>query len=189
MSAQNVFDSDGQLDIGQLAPEFSLPGTDGKTYSLDDFRGSARALVVIFSCNHCPYVIKTEERMINLAKEYKKQGVEFVLICSNDDIKYPQDGFDAMKVRAKEKGYPFPYLRDDSQNIAHAYGAQVTPHVYLFDGEMILRYRGYIDDNINLDNRPTSHDLRMAVEAILEGNIDGIKRPKTQAVGCSIKWK
>lgn len=189
MAQQHLHDADGQLALGQPAPPFDLPGTDGKTYSLEDFRGKARALAVIFSCNHCPYAIMSEDRMIALGKEYRDKGVQFILICSNDEVTYPQDSFENMKKRARGKGYPFPYLRDEPQTLAHAYGAKVTPHVFLFDSDLKLCYRGAIDDNINNPNAVKRHYLRDAIEALLAGKPGEIETDRTRAVGCSIKWK
>ena len=177
------------LTIGQPAPSFNLPGVDGRHYKLDDYRGKVKALVVIFSCNHCPWVIKLENRMIALGKEYLDKGVGFVVISVNDVVQYPADSFDNMKKRAADKGYPFPYLYDETQESAHAYGAQVTPEVFLFDGELILRYTGSIDDNPDNEKRPTKQHLKGAIEAILTGQPDKIVDSKTQARGCSVKWK
>ncbi|MDP8238104.1 MAG: thioredoxin family protein [Candidatus Hatepunaea meridiana] len=177
------------LDLGQTAPDFNLPGVDGKNYSLDDFKGKMKALVVIFSCNHCPYVIKTEERMIALGNEYINKGVGFVLISANDIINYPQDSPENMKKRAAQKGFPFPYLYNETQDVARTYGAQVTPHVFLFDGDMKLRYRGAIDDDIDNPSRVKVTYLRDAIEAILSGAPTEIKYADTRPVGCSVKWK
>ena len=177
-----------ELDFGQVAPDFNLPGVDGRNWSLEDFKGK-KALVVIFSCNHCPYVIKTEERMIALGNEYQPKGVGFVLICANDIINYPQDSPQNMKKRAEQKGFPFPYLYNEDQKVAHAYCAQVTPHVFLFDSEMKLRYRGAIDDNIDNPNAVKTHYLKDAIEALLAGVPEKIVKPDTRPVGCSIKWK
>ncbi|NQT34566.1 thioredoxin family protein [bacterium] len=182
------FDSDNQLAIGRPAPDFNLPGVDDRNYSLDDFKGR-KALVVIFSCNHCPYVIKQENRMIVLGKEYMAKDVGFVLISANDIVNYPQDSPANMKKRAEQKGYPFPYLYNEAQDVARAYGAQVTPHVYLFDGDMILRYRGAID--VDMDNPGDSSGalLRDALDAVLAGVPEKITDTRTRAIGCSIKWK
>lgn len=182
------FDSDNQLAIGRPAPDFNLPGVDGRNYSLDDFRDK-KALVVIFSCNHCPYVIKQEDRMIALGREYMAKDVGLVLISANDIVNYPQDSPANMKKRAEQKGYPFPYLYNEAQDVARAYGAQVTPHVYLFDGDMILRYRGAID--VDMDNPSDSRGalLRDALDAVLAGNPEKIADVRTRAIGCSIKWK
>ncbi len=187
--SQPAMSSGGSLEFGRTAPDFNLPGVDGRNYSLDDYRGNVKALVVVFFCNHCPYAIMTQDRLIALGNEYKDRGVGFVLICANDAEKYPQDSFDNMKKRAEEKGYPFPYLHNEDQSVALAYGAKVTPHIYLFDGDMKLRYRGAIDDNIDNPDAVKRHYLRDAIEAILAGTPDKIADPDTKPVGCSIKWK
>jgi len=175
--------------MGQTAPYFNLPGVDGRNYSLDDYRGEVNALVVIFFCNHCPYAIKTQDRLIALGREYIDKEVGFVLICVNDVMNYPQDSFDNMKKRAKEKGYPFPYLHNEDQKVAHAYGALVTPHVFLLDSDMKLRYRGAIDDNIDNPNAVKRQYLRNAIEALLAGTPEKITKRDTRPIGCSIKWK
>ncbi len=188
MSTQPIHDADGELAIGQPAPAFDLPGVDGKNHSLEDYRGSVKALAVIFSCNHCPYVIKTEDRMIELANAYKARGVEFVIISANNVVTHPADSFDNMKRRSQEKGYPFPYLYNEDQSVAHAYGAKVTPHVFLFDGNFVLRYRGAIDDNIDDPGNVRVKFLQNAIETILSGE-GSIANEKTHARGCSVKWK
>ncbi len=175
-----------KLNIGDLAPEFSLPGVDGKTYSLESF-AEKQVLVVVFSCNHCPYVKAYEDRMIKLQADYADKGVALVAICSNDAAKYPLDSFDNMVKRAREKGYNFPYLRDETQEIARAYGAGFTPEFFVFDRERRLAYHGRMDDNVDDPENVTRHYLREAIDALLAG------RPVEQAevfpVGCTIKWK
>ena len=179
----------GSLQFGDSAPYFNLPGVDGKNHSLDDYKGKVKALAVIFSCNHCPYVIKSEERMIDLAREFEGQGVKFVLISANDVVNYPQDSFENMKHRAKDKNYSFPYLYNETQDVAFAYGAQVTPHVFLFDKDLKLRYRGAIDDNIENPGAVKQQYLKQAIEAILTGRSNHIDPKDTKPVGCSVKWK
>ena len=125
------------LKTGAKAPDFSLPGTDGKTYSLDSF-SDRRALVVCFSCNHCPYVQAAEDRMIAFQKDYGPKGVQLVCINANDEHAYPEDSFDGMKQRAKARGFNFTYLRDESQAVARAYGAQCTPEFFVFDKDRKL---------------------------------------------------
>ncbi len=183
------YDADNQLEIGQPAPDFSLPNVDGSTVSLNDYRGKVKALAVIFWCNHCPYVIKAENRVIALANEYKAKDVEFVLISANDAGHYPQDNPARMKEKAELKNYPCPYLYNEDQQVALAYGAKTTPHVFLFDGDLIHRFRGAIDDNINNGGSVNVQYLRNAIEAILKGKAESIKPQKTQPVGCSVKWK
>lgn len=174
------------LVIGAPAPDFSLPGVDGKTYSLascDD----APVLVVFFSCNHCPYVQAYENRLIGLQREFGPRGVRFVAINANDVESYPQDSFPRMVERAREKGFNFPYLFDASQDVARAYGAQRTPEVFVFDAQRRLRYRGGIDDSWDNPAAVRRTPLRDAIVALLEG-----REPNpttTPAVGCTIKWK
>lgn len=183
------FDKENQLAIGEIAPDFDLPAVDGKNYKLADFKGKCKAVVIIFWCNHCPYVIKNEKRVLDLVKEYSAQETQFFLISSNDPIRYPQDSFPEMVKRAKMKGYTAPYLFDESQTVPTAYGAKVTPHVYLLDGDFVLQYRGAIDDNLDEEKRPTVHYLKNAIDAILSGNAANINPKTTNAIGCSIKWK
>jgi peroxiredoxin len=166
-------------------PDFALPGTDGKVHKLADFDGKILCLIV--SCNHCPYVVAYEERMVALAREYQGKGIAFVAINGNDTSRYPADGMEAMKQRAKERGFDFPYLRDDAQTTLRALEARFTPEVYVFDEQRKLRYHGRIDDNHRDASRVQSHDLRNALDALLSGNDPQVK--ETQAVGCSVKWK
>lgn len=173
------------IPVGTRIPPFSLPGVDGKTYAHDTF-SDAELLVVVFSCNHCPYVIATEDRMIALQNEYAPR-VRFMLINSNDDVKYPEDSFDSMIRRAKEKGYPFPYLRDESQDVARAYDAACTPDVFVFDRDRLLRYNGRIDDNWKEPQNVTRQELRTVFEDLLAGH--DISIDPMPAIGCSIKWK
>jgi len=174
------------LAIGTKAPDFDLPGTDGRSYSLGTFTDKA-ATVVIFSCNHCPYVVANEDRMIQLQAEYADKGVQLVAINPNDEVKYPADSFEAMKTSAAEKGFNFPYLRDESQEVARAYGASVTPEVFLVDGTGVVVYHGRIDDNVMEPANVLRHDLREALDELLGGH--GISVADTEPVGCTIKWK
>lgn len=174
------------FSLSSVGPEFNLPATDGNTYSFSDIKGE-RATVIMFWCNHCPYVIPNQDRVIAMQEEYRARGVEFAAICANNTVTHPADSFENMKRRAEEKGYNFPYLHDESQEVARAFGAQRTPEAYLFDAEGILRYHGRIDDNYEDVARAGSHDLRNAIEAVLAGtNPDPAE---TGAVGCTIKWK
>lgn len=173
------------LRIGDKAPDFSLPGVDGKVYSLSDFRDK-RVLVVMFTCNHCPYVQAYEDRIIDLQREFGERGVIFVGINSNDDRKYPEDSFENMVRRAEQKGYNFPYLRDESQEVARAYGATHTPHIFVFDEQRRLRYTGKIDDNWREPEKVKERYLRDAILSLLEGK--EIRIPETYAIGCTIKW-
>ncbi|MEW6324769.1 MAG: thioredoxin family protein [Nitrospirota bacterium] len=171
---------------GQLIP-FRLKNVDGKPVSSDDLAKGAKALAVIFSCNHCPYVQAWEDRMIGLGKTYQAKGVAFALINANDPKKYSEDGFPEMVKRAKAKGYPFPYLHDETQETARAYGATRTPEVFLFDSQRALRYHGRIDDNYENPQAVRSHDFREALEAVLAGRAPATA--DTPLAGCTIKWK
>ena len=175
------------LPLGTQAPDFSLIDTvSGKTISLDQIK-SEKATVVMFIYNHCPYVIHVNEEIVNLAKDYQKQGVSFVAISSNDKENYPQDGPEKMKAHAAAVGYPFPYLFDESQAIAKAYDAACTPDFYLFDGAMNLTYRGRLDNSSPGNGQPlTGSDLRAALDAVLDGR--NVSTPQFPSMGCNIKW-
>ena len=134
--------SDNTLNIGDVAPTFTLPDINGQSYSLEEQIRQHRAVVVVFSCNHCPYVRAWEDRMIALQKKYANAGVVLLAINPNDAARYPDDDVPQMRQRAEEKGFNFPYLRDESQDVAHAFGATHTPHVFLLDNTGTLRYRG-----------------------------------------------
>ena len=172
------------LELGASAPDFDLPGTDGRSYSLSDFSRKP-VLVVLFSCNHCPYVVAYEDRMIGIQRDYASRGVQLVAINSNDEMSYPEDSFEGMVKRAKEKEFNFPYLRDKSQIVVEAYGAVCTPHVFTFDDQRKLRYRGRIDDSKDPAN-VKSPDLRNALDDLLGGRF--VRTPDTRPFGCSIKW-
>ncbi|HME19701.1 MAG TPA: thioredoxin family protein [Nitrososphaerales archaeon] len=172
------------LELGQRAPDFDLPGVDGRNHSLATFEDKS-VLVVIFSCNHCPYVKDYEGRMVSIQKEYADKGVQFVVINSNDEVSYPEDSFPEMVKRAKERGFNFPYLRDQSQKTVEAYGAVCTPHVFAFDAKRVLRYRGRIDDSRDAA-KVSSHDLRNALADMTSSR--EVQVPDTRPFGCSIKW-
>ena len=174
------------LRIGDSAPSFRLPSIDGRDYSLQDFKDK-KAVIVMFSCNHCPTVKAYEDRFIELQDDYEGKGVTLIAINANDDKKYPEDSFENMKIRAKEKVFNFPYLRDESQKVAKAYGAECTPEVFVFDRKRILRYHGRIDDNVHAADQVRETYLRDAIDAILEGR--GVPLEETEPVGCTIKWK
>ncbi len=174
------------LQIGQSAPDFSLPGIDGKNYSLADFR-KARLLVVFFTCNHCPYVIGSEDRILALHDEFHPLGVDWVGINSNETDNHPTDDVKHMKQRAKERGIRYPYLRDESQQVARAYGALRTPHFYVFDQQRKLRYTGRLDDNPRQEGEQSTHELRDALEALLESKDPPVAL--TNPIGCNVKWK
>jgi len=172
------------LPLGSKAPDFSLPGVDGKVYSLASFSDKP-VLVVIFSCNHCPYVKAYEDRMVSIQGDYLAKGVQLLAVNSNDDKAYPEDSFEQMVARSKDKGFNFPYLRDATQEVVTAYGGVCTPHVLAFDAARTLRYRGRIDDSKD-PSKVTSHDLRNALDDMLSGS--EVRVPDTRPFGCSIKW-
>jgi peroxiredoxin len=174
------------LRIGSKAIPFKLKGVDGKYYSLEDFKDK-KVLCIIFSCNHCPYVKAVEDRINKIAKD--NAGTSFALLCinSNDENVYPEDSFEEMKKRAKEKGFVFPYIHDDTQETARAYDAVCTPDIFLYDENRVLRYRGRIDDNWKEESKVTKRELQMAIDRLLENkNIDFETTP---SMGCSIKWR
>ncbi|MCX6175687.1 MAG: thioredoxin family protein [Ignavibacteriales bacterium] len=173
------------LKIGSLAPDFNLPATDGKKYSLNTF-ANKKALVIVFSCNHCPYVQAYEDRIMEIQKDYSKD-VQLIAISSNEDENYPEDSFENMKARAKMKKFNFPYLHDQTQNIAKAYGATHTPEIFLFDKERKLIFHGKIDDNWQEPQSVKSKYLRNALDELLSGK--QISVPETFTIGCTIKWK
>ena len=173
------------LKTGDKLPNFNLNAVDGKTYSPSSFQ-SSKVLVIMFTCNHCPYVQAYEERLISLQKEFKDKGVNFIAINANDEVNYPADSFENMIKRAKEKGYTFPYLRDKTQEIAKTFGASYTPEVFVFDENKTLQYHGRIDDNWQEPDKVTKKHLKEAIEAILSNK--KIERPDTQAIGCTVKW-
>ena len=173
------------LELLAPCPSFDLPGTDGKNHSLEGLAG--KPFVLLVSCNHCPYVIAYEPRMVALANEYIGRGVAFVAVNANDATRYPDDGMQPMKNRAKDRGFPFAYVRDDSQALVRTLGARFTPEAYVFDEKHQLRYHGRIDDNHRDASRVTSHDLKNALDALLAGKDPPVA--ETTAFGCSIKWK
>ena len=172
------------LSLGSPAPDFSLPGVDKRHYSLGSFSNKP-VLVVVFSCNHCPYVKDYETRMISIQRDYVAKGVQLVAINSNDDRAYPEDSLPEMVKRAKDRGFNFPYLRDESQKVVEAYGGVCTPHVFAFDSMRLLRYRGRIDDSRDA-SKVTSPDLRNALDDMVAGR--SVRVPDTKPFGCSIKW-
>ncbi|HMN97793.1 MAG TPA: thioredoxin family protein [Miltoncostaeaceae bacterium] len=171
--------------VGDPAPGFALPNTDGGISTLDELAG-APAVVVAFWCNHCPYVRAWEGRFDAIAREYSGRGVVTVAICANDAEAYPGDSFAAMRERAAEQGYAFAYAQDEAQEVARAYGAERTPEVYVLDGERRIRYHGAIDDDRD-EASVREHWLRDALDAVLGG--DAPATAETPAVGCTIKWR
>ncbi len=174
------------LKIGDKAIAFDLPGVDGKTYSLPALSQGKKATVVIFMCNHCPYVLAWLDRLVAVGKDYGAQGVAFAAINSNDPAKYAADDLAGMKKLAKEQGLPFPYLHDESQDVAHAYGAERTPEIFAFDGDLKLRYHGAPDDNYEEAQASVPY-LRNALDAVLAGQEPPVA--ETPPVGCTVKWK
>ena len=173
-------------ELGRPAPQFSLPSTSGDTVSLDDF-ADYEGLLVVFMCNHCPYVVHLEDELLNVARAYQARGVQFVGISSNDPVQYPADSFEAMARRAREKRYPFPYLFDESQDVARAYDAACTPDFFVYDADRRLVYRGRFDETRPRQGTPTGADLRAALDELLEtGDVTGEQFP---SMGCNIKWK
>jgi thiol-disulfide isomerase/thioredoxin len=172
--------------LGSKCPDFSLPAVfGGKTFSLKSFEKSD-VLVVMFICNHCPYVKAVEDRLIELAKVYRTKGVSFVGICSNDATEYPEDSFENLGKRAKDKGYSFPYLHYEDQKVAHAFGAVCTPDFFIYDQKRQLAYRGRLDDSWKDPALVKKQDLADAIECILENEAIAEQIP---SMGCSIKWK
>ena len=180
------------LSIGAPLPEFrDLPDVSGKRMSVSDF-GTARVLVVVFSCNHCPYVQAYEDRMIAFQRGYGSKGVQLVAINSNETEHYPDDDFEQMQKRAREKAFSFPYLRDDDQVVAEAFGATHTPEFFVFasassHARPSLRYHGKFDDNYQNPAGVKRRYVEEAVEAILAGKEVG--EQETHSIGCTIKWK
>jgi len=174
------------LQIGDPAPDFNLPGVDGKSYSLAEF-ADAKLLIVVFSCNHCPYVVGSEDRMKQLYADYAPKGVAMIAINSNETENHPTDSFDHMVKRAKRKGFDFPYVRDESQDVAKSYGALRTPHFYVFDAGRRLRYTGRMDDNPREPGKQTTRELLDALDALLAG--EDPPAPVTNPIGCNVKWK
>jgi len=174
------------LKIGDSALDFKLPATDGKTYQLSDF-DDAKVLVVFFTCNHCPYVIGSDEVTRATADKFAGRGVKFVGINSNSKNTYPEDDFDHMVTRMEEHKFPWLYLYDESQEVALAYGALRTPHFYVFDEDRKLVYTGRGVDNPRDTSKMTVNDLERALEEHLSGS--QVSTPMTNPIGCNVKWE
>ncbi len=176
------------IGLGTKAPEFTLPDTvSGKVLSLNDVKGE-NGTVIMFICNHCPYVLHVNQGLIDLANDYKGKGIGFVAISSNYVENYPQDGPDKMKEQAQKLGYPFPYLYDETQDVAKAYDAACTPDLYIFDAQLEAFYHGQLDDSRPGNGIPvTGSDMRAALDALLDGKT--YDAPQKPSVGCNIKWK
>lgn len=176
------------VELGTKAPDFNLPDTiSGKQISLDEIK-SDKATVVMFICNHCPYVIHIIDELSEVVKEYQKKGVNFAAISSNDIVNYPQDSPERMKEFAEAHKFSFPYLFDETQEVAKAYKAECTPDIFVYDKDMKLVYRGQFDDSRPSLSKPvTGKDLTAALDAILEGR--PVDENQIPSIGCNIKWK
>ncbi|MFY0653687.1 MAG: thioredoxin family protein [Cyclobacteriaceae bacterium] len=176
------------MPLGTIAPDFNLPeAVSGNDVSLDEIK-SDNGTVVMFICNHCPYVIHVQDEIAGIAKEYQQKGITFVAISANDVENYPADAPEFMKEKAAEVGYTFPYLYDESQKVAKAYQAACTPDFYVFDGEMKCVYRGRMDDSSPGNGKPvTGFDLCNTLDALLDGT--AISEDQLPSMGCNIKWK
>jgi peroxiredoxin len=173
-------------ELGQACPDFNLPGTDGAHHSRQEFAG-AQASLVMFICNHCPYVIAIEDRLVELARSFAGKSVKIMAISSNDTEKYAADSFENMRKKSSEKKYPFPYLYDESQAIAKAFGAVCTPDFFLYDSKLKLQYRGRLDDSWKDALAVQSQELKTAIEALLRGEVPS--QHQKSSMGCNIKWK
>jgi peroxiredoxin len=173
-------------EAGMECPAFRLPAVDGKTYARDDFAASP-VLVVMFICNHCPYVKAVEDRLIDLARRYGPRGVQLVGICANDAAGYPDDAFDKLAERWRTKSYGFPYLHDETQEVARRFGAVCTPDLFVFDRDRRLAYRGRIDDSWKDPSKVTRRELADALDALLAGRPPA--KEQKPSIGCSIKWR
>lgn len=176
------------IPLGTKAPDFQLPDTvSGRQLSLSELK-SDKATVIMFICNHCPYVKHIQNGLVKLANDYIPKGVTFIAINSNDVLNYPDDSPENMKKVAKKLGYPFPFLFDESQSVAKAYDAACTPDFYIFDKEMKLVYRGQMDDSRPWNGKPvTGRDIRKALDSVLGGN--EVSDEQVPSMGCNIKWK
>ena len=176
------------MPIGTIAPAFELLDTvSGQLLSLAELKGD-KATLIMFICNHCPYVLHINDELVKIAKKYQQQGVSFIAISSNDVENYPQDGPELMKIQAEKVGYTFPYLFDETQEIARAYNAACTPDLFLFDHDLACVYRGQLDSSRPNNDIPiTGKDIRMALNALLSG--EKISENQIPSIGCNIKWK
>ncbi len=189
LASFSVLAPQGAYQPGDVAKAFNLINVDGKMVSLKDHAGS-RGAIVIFTCNHCPFSVAYEDRIIELHKKYADKGYPVIAINSNDSVAYPDDSFGNMVLRAREKNFPFKYLYDESQEIARAYGAARTPHVFVLqrrDESFIVKYIGAIDDNTDNPAEVKSKYVENAVNELIERK--EVSSPFTKAIGCSIKWK
>ncbi|MFN8416431.1 MAG: thioredoxin family protein [Cytophagaceae bacterium] len=183
------FVMEGGYQVGDKARDFNLKNIDDKMVSLAS-KNDAKGFIVVFTCNHCPYAVKYEDRIIALNNKYQKLGYPVIAINSNDATQYPDDNFDNMKKRAKSKGFTFPYLVDETQDIAKAYGATKTPHVFVLqkvNTDLVVKYIGAIDDNTDDATAAKEKYVEQAVDALLAGK--EVPVTTTKAIGCGIKWK
>ena len=171
--------------LGAEAPQFDLPGVDGQSHSLDSY-ADANVLVLVQSCNHCPYVQAWEGRLSAIASDYADRGVRLVAVNSNDAVSHPEDSFEEMQKRSREQGFTFEYLYDEPQAVAQALGAERTPEVFVYDRDRRLRYHGAIDDNRD-ETGVSQQYLRDALDALLAGSDPAVA--ETPAVGCTVKWR
>ena len=175
------------IHTGDALIDFTLPATDGQTYSAHAVLQMAQALIITFTCNHCPYAQAWEDRLNQIVHDYDPQGVHMLAISSNDATVYPADSFEKMAERAQQKRFVFPYLYDESQEVARAYGAQRTPELFIFDAAGVLRYHGTPDDNYDEESAVTRRYAREALDDILAAQ--SVRTPETAPVGCTIKFK
>ena len=177
-----------EFKVGKIAPDFNLMNTvDDKHYALNDLKGN-KGTLIMFICNHCPFVIHVNSELVDMANAYAEKGIGFIAISSNDAINYPQDSPEKMKIHAHTENYPFPYLYDETQEVAKAYDAACTPDFYIFDDNLKLVYRGQLDNSRPDNGQPlTGKDLRQALDCLIVGE----ENTKTQkpSIGCNIKWK
>jgi len=176
-------------EIGSVATDFSLKNVDGNMVSMADY-DDAKGFIVIFTCNHCPYAQMYEQRIIDLHNKYAAKGYPVIAINPNDPVRQPEDSFEKMVERAEEKGYPFPYIFDNTQEVATAYGATRTPHVYLLNKEskgLVVKYIGAIDNNYKNALEATEKYVENAVDALINGK--KVSTENTKAIGCTIKWR
>jgi peroxiredoxin len=179
----------GGYKVGDKAIDFKLKNIDGKAVSMADY-GAAKGFIVVFTCNHCPFSIKYEDRINALAKKYQGQGYQLIAVNPNDSVQYPSDSYAAMQIRAKEKGFVFPYLLDDTQAIAKTYGATKTPHVFVLQkekGDLVVKYIGAIDDNTDDAAAVKTKYVEQAIDELNAGK--AVTTTSTKAIGCGIKWK
>lgn len=179
--------SSNMMELGSIAPDFTLPDTlSGKEVSLSDLKSDI-ATVIVFICNHCPFVLHINSKLVEIANNYQKKGIQFIAISSNDIDSHPQDGPEYMSKVAKNEGYNFPYLYDETQNIAKAYGAECTPDFFMFNDKLECVYRGRFDETRPNMGEPSGIDVTNALDALIMGK--EITEDQYPSIGCNIKWK